>query len=106
LRNAGLKSVEDVAAGTDAVITRVPLPGMRDIVANAKRFLEAKDRAAVADHMAKKDAELAELREQLEEMRQIVLATTKEPELEADGSERVKRGPGRPRKEPTPQEAA
>lgn len=100
IRNAGLRSVEDVAEAPDSVISRVQLPGVRDIQANAKRFLEARDQAKVADHMAAKDAELAELKAQLEEMREIVIASSQAaaPDLNADGSEKPRRGPGRPRK--------
>lgn len=98
LRNNGIKSVEDIASATDGVIGRVPLPGMRDLQANARRFLDSRDQNAVAIELAKKDREMAELREQLEEMRQIVLQQSQAGEdLEADGSERPKRR-GRPPK--------
>jgi len=102
LRNFGLKSVEDIAQSPDSVIDRVPLPGSRMIKENAVRFLAARDQSAMAAEMAKRDAEVDDLRSQLEEMRQIVLAQSAKgaDDLEPDGSERPKRR-GRPPKAET-----
>ncbi|NBW22697.1 MAG: hypothetical protein EBR82_83605, partial [Caulobacteraceae bacterium] len=80
----------------------MPLPGSRMIKENAVRFLAARDQSAMAAEMAKRDAEVEDLRSQLEEMRQIVLAQSAKDtdDLEPDGSERPKRR-GRPPKAET-----
>lgn len=95
LRQFGLRTVEEVAAMTDGIVTKIPLPSARDIKANAQRFLESADQNRTAERLEEKDREMAMLKEQLEEMRQIVLsqeAKKKEPEEPAK-----KRG--RPRKQ-------
>ena len=76
------------------MIQRIQLPGMRDIHAQAKVFLSGIDKSKLAADMADKDRQLADMREQLEEMRQIVLAQSN-PDLQADGSE-APRKRGRP----------
>lgn len=95
LKGAGFRSVEDIAHATDSVIGRVPMPGIRDLANQARLFLDNKDTADVAAALVQKDREMAELREQLEEMRQLVLS--REPELADDGSE-IQRRRGRPPK--------
>jgi phosphopantetheinyl transferase (holo-ACP synthase) len=94
LKQTGLRSVEEVAAAVDSVISRVQLPNMRDIQANAKRFLEAQDTQKFSAEMMKRDAENAVLREQLEELRQIVIAQQADAseDLNADGTEKKRRG--------------
>ena len=93
----GFKSVEDIAEAAQSVVQKVQLPGVIDIQENAKRFLAAKDQTKVADELARKDGEINDLRGQLEELRQIVLAKEGiEPELEADGSEAPRRRGRRP----------
>lgn len=95
LKGAGFRSVEDIAHATDSVISRIPMPGIRDLQMQARLFLDNKDTANVAAALVQKDREMAEMREQLEEMRQLVLA--REPELAEDGSELPRRR-GRPAK--------
>lgn len=102
LRTAGLRSVEDIATASDGIINRISLPGIRDIQSNAKRFLEAQDGVRTADALAKKDAEISSLQEQLEELRQIVLA--KAPRDDDDDLEPPRRR-GRPPKIMSTEEA-
>lgn len=103
LKGAGFRSVEDIAHATDSVIARIPMPGIRDLANQARLFLDNKDSAHVAAALVQKDKEMAELREQLEEMRQLVLS--REPELAEDGSELPRRR-GRPAKvQPTAEQA-
>jgi len=99
-RTFGFKSVEDIAEATSSVITRVQLPGVMDIQANAKRFLASFDQNRVASNLAEKDQQIATLTDQLEELRQMILAKADDDdELEADGSSPPKRR-GRPPKQP------
>lgn len=65
LRRVGLRTVEDVATLTDSVMGKVHLPNVRDLVTQAKAFLEAADRSVVADQMAKQQDEIDALKEQL-----------------------------------------
>jgi hypothetical protein len=74
LRTAGLRSVEDIATASDGIVNRISLPGIRELQGNAKRFLEAQDGVKTAEALAKKDQEISSLQDQLEELRQIVLA--------------------------------
>jgi hypothetical protein len=94
IKQTGLRTVEDIANATDSVIQRVQLPGIRDIHAQAKLFLSGIDKSQLAADLADKDRRLAEMAEQLEEMRQIVLAQSN-PDLQPDGSE-APRKRGRP----------
>ena len=95
-KQTGLRSVEDIATATDSVINRVQIPGVREIQANAKRFLEAQDGQLLADQLAKKDQQIDALTEQLEELRQMVIAQAQDRE----GDEPPKRR-GRPPKAET-----
>lgn len=74
LRNAGFRSVEELASANDSAINRIQLPGARTLQENAKRFLAAQDKASVVNELAAKDQQIASLTDQLEELRQIVLA--------------------------------
>lgn len=94
-RTSGLRSVEDIASATDSVINRVNLPGVRDIQTNAKRFLEAQDGQRVADQLAEKDKQISLLSDQLEELRQIVIASQNRDD--SDDEDRPRRR-GRPPK--------
>lgn len=64
-RSAGLKTVEHVATMPDSIMSRIPLPGVRELKAQAAAFLEASDRNAVAAKVAEQDGEIAALKEQL-----------------------------------------
>lgn len=73
LKMMGIRSVEEYATASDGIINTVPFPGARELKAAAQSYLKGADRQAITNDLAKKDEELASLREQLEEMRQIVL---------------------------------
>lgn len=73
-RTAGLRAVEDIASATDSVINRIQLPGVREIQATAKRFLEAQDSNKTVIALEEKDKQIGALTEQLEELRQMFLA--------------------------------
>lgn len=87
-RSAGFKTVEAVATLPDSALNRVPLPGVRDLKAQAAAFLAAKDQNAVAAKVAHQDNEIAALKEQL--------AAAMELLSEKAEAEKPKRG--RPRK--------
>jgi hypothetical protein len=64
-RMKGVRTVEQVAALTDTHKQSMGVPGLHEIVDNAKRFLTAQDKGAVAKALATKDAEVAALKEQI-----------------------------------------
>lgn len=100
LRTAGLRSVEDVAAASDGVMSRVQLPNARGLRDLAAKFLEARDAQKVADRMSERDLEVLTLKEQLEEMRQLMLA-----QQSAEDEDEAPRRRGRPPKQPQPEAA-
>jgi hypothetical protein len=67
-RMKGVRSVEDVAALTDTHKQSMGIPGLHDIVENAKRFLTSQDKGAVARALEQKDAEIESLKEQMAEL--------------------------------------
>jgi hypothetical protein len=79
LKIMGIRSVEEFVEASDGIINAVPFPGARELKLAAAQFLKSADRQAITNDLAKKDEELALLREQLEEMRQIVLESQGEP---------------------------
>lgn len=83
LRTAGLKSVEDVAAASDGVLSRVQLPNARGLRDLAQKFLDARDNQRVAERMTERDQEVATLKEQLEEMKQLLLSQQSSDDDEA-----------------------
>lgn len=105
IRTLGLKTVEEVAQASDTVLNKIQLPGVREIQANARRFLDGRDGVKAAARMGELEAAMALKDEQLNEMREIMLDmqrrmdTAADGEPDADGGEK-KRGPGRPRKAP------
>lgn len=72
-RNVGLRSVEEIANATEVVITRVPLPNVRALQKMARDWLDGRESSKVAADLEHKDRQIAEMREQLEEMRQMLI---------------------------------
>jgi hypothetical protein len=89
LKTFGIRTVEEVASMEEGVMNRVPLPGMRSLRENAKRFLEARDSKVVEEELAKRDAKIEVLTAQLENLA-IQFAERDEPQ---------RRKPGRPPKD-------
>lgn len=104
IRSFGLRSVEDVAEAPDSVIGRVQLPGMRNMQEQARAFLAAKDQNKVAEAIAAKDGEINDLKDQLEELRQLVIAQSQAKD--ADDDEPKRRGRPPKRDSPVNEEAA
>jgi hypothetical protein len=94
LRSKQVRTVEELAALTDTHITRFGMPGLRDIINQAKRFLAGADTRAAATKIASVEEENARLKADLDELKRLMLEQMRE-EDEAP----VKRGPGRPRKQ-------
>lgn len=80
IRNAGYRTVEEIADASDATINLVRLPGIREVQANAKRFLASKDQAKVAAQLAEKDQEINALKDRLDEMAEMILSMKQEQE--------------------------
>jgi hypothetical protein len=72
LRTFGIRTVEEMASASDAMIGRVQLPGARELQSQAKRFLDAQDASKVTNDLARKDAEIAELRGQVAELIELI----------------------------------
>lgn len=81
----GVRTVESIAELTDTHIDRFGLPGLRDIIIDAKRFLAAQESNAVQAEMKAKDEKINNLTAIVEQM-QAQMAELAKP----------KRGPGRP----------
>lgn len=64
-RALAIKTVEQIATLPDAMISRVQLPAVRDIIKQAQAFLAASDRSSTANRLTDLEARNAELAEQL-----------------------------------------
>ena len=100
LRTRSVRTIEELAGLTDTHIDRMKISGLRNWIAEAKRWLEAADSRKAMAAMAQKDREIAEQQEQ------INLLMSKMDELAGmvaqrniDEAAEPKRAPGRPRKE-------
>lgn len=85
LKSVGIRTVEDLAACPEALVSRPPLPTMRELKRQAGIWMESRGGVEMAAKMADLEAQNAAMLEMMAEMR-----LNQEPE---------KRGPGRPRKE-------
>ena len=64
-RMKGVRTVEGIAGLTDTHKQSMGVPGLHNMIENARRFLTAQDKSAVTNALAQKDAEVAALRDQL-----------------------------------------
>jgi hypothetical protein len=108
LKTKSYKTVEAIAAMTDTDIEHVPLPYMRRLREEAKRFVSAADSNKVSQLLAARDVETAALKDQLtesverqNEMARMIeeLMAQKRTDALSDAAALTKRPPGRPRKE-------
>jgi hypothetical protein len=90
LKGVGLKTVEAIADAPESLLSRPPIPNMREIKKQARAWLDGRDAVAQADTIAKLQEQNAAMLEMLEELQQA----------------ETKRGPGRPRKEAAEADAA
>lgn len=65
IQRLGIRTVEEVATMTDTVIAKLPIPSPRDLVKQARAYLDASDRGAAAKKVAEQDAKIEALQEQL-----------------------------------------
>lgn len=100
IKAADVHSVESLAGLSDSQRDRIGLPGMVSIQQAAKRFLDSRSSAKVETALAQKDEEIAALRAQME-----MLIESMAPRGDDEEPAR-RRGPGRPRKEESAQDAA
>lgn len=84
LKMAGLRSVEDLAEATDSVMNSIKLPSIRKLHDTAKAFLLSFDKQATAMRLERAEQEAASSKEQLEEMRQIMLDMQKQLDERSD----------------------
>lgn len=76
-RACGIKTVEQVAEITDAMISRVQLPSVRELKAQAKAFLDAFDRTSTATRLSEMEAKNEALAEQLAAAMELLEQQTK-----------------------------
>jgi hypothetical protein len=62
LRANSIKTVEDVAALTDTHIARLPLPNMRELIRQARHFIDAAEQTRFAASLAAKEREIESLK--------------------------------------------
>ncbi len=117
LKLSGIRSVEEIAGLTESTASRMPFPNKQEIIKQAKAFVESKDQVRLAAALTKKDEEIALLRSENEErdqreaalMRKIdalaEMVASREAAADDDGAA-VRRGPGRPPKQPQTAAAA
>jgi uncharacterized coiled-coil protein SlyX len=77
LRMKGVRTVEQVAQLTDTHRQSMGIPGLHEIIDNAKRFLASQDKGAVARELADKDAKIADLQAQMAELIEMVKESQK-----------------------------
>ena len=84
LKALGISTVEAVRDMSESAFTRLPFPNVRQLPKLAGAFLSSRGEA-------EKDRQLAEMRERMEAMEEMLAEQMTEP---------AKRGPGRPKKQP------
>jgi signal transduction histidine kinase len=82
LKTKGFKTVELVASMTDTHIQNTPIPGMRGIVENAKRFMASSEQTKVAADLAQKDEQIAALKAEQDELTKLVRELLEEKKAE------------------------
>jgi hypothetical protein len=91
-RMNGINTVEEISKLTDTHRQRLGIPGLFDLIDNAKRFLTAQDKSAVTKALEEKDA-------------QIAAQSAKMDELQAQIAELVEMVKEKPRRGRPPKEA-
>lgn len=76
-QSVGIKTVEQVATMPDSILSKVPLPSVRELKAQAEAFLEASDRSSVANRMTEMEAKNTALSEQLAAAMELLEQQTK-----------------------------
>lgn len=89
LKANGIRTVEEVAALTDTLLTRIKLPNPRALKDQAVRFLEARSSHSVEQAIKSRDDEIAALKSQMEDLMGLI----------GSGEEAPRNKGGRPRKD-------
>lgn len=103
-RAAGIRTVEDIAGMSESQMGKVNLPGVRTFKTMANEFLDSRKGAETASKMTALEEQNAALKEQLDHMASLI-ADLRDRDRSEDAPP-VKRGPGRPKKTDTVEEAA
>jgi hypothetical protein len=91
MRVAGFRSVEEFAEASDGQLQRLPLPGTHRLRDTARAFLAAADKTVISSALAQKDAEMAALKAELEEMRQLMLQSLAQDESGTAAKKRARK---------------
>ena len=102
-RSRGIKTIEAFAAMTDSTMSQVQVPNLRDLVRQAKNFLDASEQTRLASKLAEKDNQIESLRAEADEQKSQIADLLKKVDALADLAaskvdDEPRRGPGRPRK--------
>lgn len=89
LQMHGLKTMEEFIALTDSALERIRLPNVRQLREHAAEFMKNRVTDGIQKDLEHKDAQIAELKEQVAALMAARMADEPAP----------KRGPGRPRKD-------
>lgn len=89
----GVHSVEEIAGLTDTHRQRLGIPGLTDIIENAKRFLTAQDKSSVTRALEEKDRKIEELQAQMSELIEMVKEAQRKPAADPIAPKRRGRPP-------------
>jgi len=73
MKRKGIRTLEELLEMSEGACDKLNIVGMREIRAQARRFLEAQDNNRFAASMKARDEEIANLRIQLEDMREMFI---------------------------------
>lgn len=97
VKQAGIRSVEELANANDTVLGHIKLPRVRDLREGAKMFVASKDQNATAMRVEAAEKKSAELESQLEEMRKILLDMQSEKQAAIDAAAAAKQQQKQPK---------
>lgn len=92
LKSFDIRTVEDIADLTEAMVQKIGVGGLFPVRQAAKRWVEAQDTRDIADALGQKDAQIEKMQEQIAALMEMVQARP-------PADEPMKRRPGRPRRE-------
>lgn len=69
LKRNGVKTVEEISLLTDVHISRFPMPGLKDLIKQAKNFIDAAEQTRFSAKLSEKDGEVAALQTENSEMK-------------------------------------
>lgn len=93
LKSFDIRTVEDIAELTEAMVQKIGLGGLYPVRLAAKRWVEASATRDIAEALGEKDEQIQAMQEQMAEM--MALIRQRGDNIE----EPVKRRPGRPRRD-------